>query len=73
MFENQQENQKLVENDFEARQNITEFFGMSLKINAKIKFNFSMRQKTKKSKYEFLWKLIKLLFLLLRIIPLFIN
>ncbi len=59
--------------DFESKQNAVGFFSVLLKVDIRIKINFSIRQKKKKSKYEFLWKLIKSLFLVLRIISFFIK
>lgn len=73
MLENQEENQKPINSELEARQNIAKFFGLSLKLDAKVKLNFSIRQRKKQSKYEFLWKLAKLLLLILQVVSLFIK
>ena len=59
--------------ELEARQNIAGFFGLSLKLNAKVKISFSIRQRKKQAKYDFLWKLAKLLLLILQIVSLFIK
>lgn len=40
MFENQQENQKPIENNFEARQNIAGFFGLLLEIDKRLNPQF---------------------------------
>lgn len=58
-------------NDFEARQNLLRFFSLLLKVNIKIKINFSISQK--KSKYEFLWKLARFLLLVIQVISFFIK
>lgn len=59
--------------DFEAKQNLLGFFNVLLKVDIRIKINFSICQKKKKSKYEFLWKLTKFLLLVLQIISFFIK
>ena len=59
--------------NFEARQNIAGFFGLSLKVDIKVKLSFSIYKRKKQSKHEYLWKLAKLLLLLLQVFSIFIK
>lgn len=56
MLENQQENQKPIENDFEARQNIAGFFGLLLEIDKRLNPQFyqtpAPNQELNKNQYD---------------------